>query len=827
MAKKELKKILNELIAESGGKKINDGSRIVSLDIPVVRGADKIASVDLNDVVIFDGVENIVSKLIEEIRESCFFGQSDVSVTVKVERDISPQFFDAGIYTISFYSLIENLEQLPLRFNDMVNHLRYIFNALQSPEINKGFFFQSGADENTPASLLFPFNREDGADQSGLHYLVERLPGAHFLRIIAEEVDHSRLNFRRINHRVISSIELINYSFNIREEAFIINAALINRCHDHKLSFKDSGLQLSSLIWFLHGLGYNSLDEITINWPRFVIDDFLTGNDAKWVGHFNRLLLILSDSTTKKLFSEGSTIETRYAGTKAYLSLTRKSRNLKIDLQEKLKISELAEYLVKMERLDKTVDKLESLPKNLHVLFIHHFTAETLAVLGAFDKMGVYAVDTLWVKYSGSVPSRYLETILSLPSSVYRFYGLQQLVGTHFRSGFSLSGHYSSIENLTLLKEQFEKGEYDFFEAMQRVGMHLFLNALLKDGNTRIVIAEDGGYLAPLVNRLALEKRTVGEVMGLFGYDEKTISDELKKQEFGQWISPRFCGSVEHTRNGYDALTAVETEFSQLAFPACTLAISNFKVNDESVEVAYSCLNAIENIMAGQGYVLNNRNVLVLGSLGAIGRQTMKIFSHRVGAGNLTGIDVKSDKNIEYAWQHVSNYSELTADTLASIDLIFGVVGRSVLDVTFFEELILNTNRNVIFLASGSTKRFEFIDFIDWTATLLDTPNPVLKGFPLKISTAPVEDPQTSALQGSIILFEIEKNGHTKQVYFYLLSSGMPVNFQYYGVARETMDSVMTEFVSLVNIVSWASEKVLPPKVLALDHSIDINGNLK
>ena len=139
----------------------------------------------------------------------------------------------------------------------------------------------------------------------------------------------------------------------------------------------------------------------------------------------------------------------------------------------------------------------------------------------------------------------------------------------------------------------------------------------------------------------------------------------------------------------------------------------------------------------------------------------------------------------------------------------------------------MNTNRNVIFLASGSTKRFEFIDFIDWTATLLDTPNPVLKVFPLKISTAPVEDPQTSALQGSIILFEIEKNGHTKQVYFYLLSSGMPVNFQYYGVARETMDSVMTEFVSLVNIVSWASEKVLPPKVLALDHSIDINGNLK
>ncbi|MBN2263274.1 MAG: hypothetical protein JW735_10195, partial [Prolixibacteraceae bacterium] len=59
---------------------------------------------------------------------------------------------------------------------------------------------------------------------------------------------------------------------------------------------------------------------------------------------------------------------------------------------------------------------------------------------------------------------------------------------------------------------------------------------------------------------------------------------------------------------------------------------------------------------------------------------------------------------------------------------------------------------------------------------------------------------------------------------FYLLSNLMPVNFQYYGVPRETMDRVMTEFVSLVNVVSRADELSLPPKLLALDHAIKLNG---
>jgi hypothetical protein len=65
-----------------------------------------------------------------------------------------------------------------------------------------------------------------------------------------------------------------------------------------------------------------------------------------------------------------------------------------------------------------------------------------------------------------------------------------------------------------------------------------------------------------------------------------------------------------------------------------------------------------------------------------------------------------------------------------------------------------------------------------------------------------------------------------KQINFYLLSNLMPVNFQYYGVPCETMDRVMTEFVSLVNSVASAPKGTLPGKLLPLDHAIDLDGKL-
>lgn len=59
-------------------------------------------------------------------------------------------------------------------------------------------------------------------------------------------------------------------------------------------------------------------------------------------------------------------------------------------------------------------------------------------------------------------------------------------------------------------------------------------------------------------------------------------------------------------------------------------------------------------MLNGQGFVLTNRKALVLGSLGAIGIQTMKTLSYRLGDSNLAGVDLKYDDNQNYSGEQVT-----------------------------------------------------------------------------------------------------------------------------------------------------------------------------
>ncbi|HPR33065.1 MAG TPA: hypothetical protein PLK12_13265, partial [Prolixibacteraceae bacterium] len=806
MARNKVTNVLNELIAEEGHNlREKRTDRIIALDLPVDFESPYKAWVDLNPLVMFDGIETLVQRLLELIRESCFWGQSDVSVSLSVERSVCPQLYDFGIYQVQFYSPVENLERLPVLYEIMSHQLHYIFNALQSPSIGRDLLINGSDGHTQDSAILFPFNRASEGDTSGLHYLIERKKGTHFLRITAEEQENNRINLRRIPHRVVSGIELIYDYFNIRREAQTIFHSIVARSNDNKIAFHDSGLQLATLIHFLLSSGYRQLSGITLNWTREIVSELLVKNNQNWYGAICRMLLILSDSSVVELLSSGAEIETTYCNTRIFLSLSQKNRNLQIDLQERVSIVPLNQYLEKMGQLYRVAVGFEKSLENVHVILIHHFTAETLAVLGAFDQMDVGAVDTLWVKYGGGIPSEFLETTLSLPGSLYRFYGLQPIHKNNLEQGFCLSKQVSSTDYFLDLQKHFLERKPEFFEAMQCLAMHLFLDVFTRDHSGRtVIIAEDGGYLAPLVNRLSLENRTVGEVFDAYNYKADNISQGQKEQRFFNWISPRYAGSVEHTRNGYDALKEVESRFSTLAFPAATLAVSHFKVFEESIEVAYSCINAIENILNSHGFVFNKRTCLVLGSLGAIGWQTMNIIRNRVGKKQLSGIDRKTIENSHCEWPQFASPDELPDDIRYTSDLIFGVIGQSILDHTFFDDLTRNTRCSRLFLASGSTKRVEFRDFLDWAASLSAASNPSVSGIPVRISTAELEDPQTSVLQGTIfrIEFEGEKRGRT--IEYYLLGNLMPVNFQYYGVPRETMDSVMVHFVMLVNRIAKA-----------------------
>ena len=268
-----------------------------------------------------------------------------------------------------------------------------------------------------------------------------------------------------------------------------------------------------------------------------------------------------------------------------------------------------------------------------------------------------------------------------------------------------------------------------FFEAMKFAAGHLFLKNALKSKKDKkpILIVEDGGYLAPQINRICLEKRTLKEVLELFGLiDNETLmsktdtrdhenqqrfSSEKKRvsvydagiempdqnelsQPIDQWLSDILIGSVEHTRNGYDNVLEVQEDFGMLAFPACSIAISDLKRTMEAKECAISILHAIESILQASGYTLSNRRALVLGSRGAIGGNLMEILSSRAGQKNVAGVDiVVENKKSTGNWLEAKKLEEIPKDFLYDTDLFVGVVGRSILKKDLIEDLILNSKR--------------------------------------------------------------------------------------------------------------------------------------
>jgi len=822
MSKKKVRGVLDELIREPGKRmKEPDLKQIVTLGIPVRHGEGNVTEVVLDEIDIFRGIDAVITKLLDQVRESCFFGQTDVFTSVNVQREECPELYNHGIHKVFFYSAFENLEQLGELYPKMNLHLRYIFNMMQSPAINRGLFRQSGSGKE-PEALLFPFNRDASDDTSGLHYLVERVPGSHFLRITAEELSHSRLNFRRIHHRLISTIDLGAKPYSFASDAAIMFSSLLSHCRDNKLSSRETGLQLGDLISYLKSAGYDELKEILMNWPRKLAGELLMHPGDSWRGLIDRLLLIIHDTTTSRLLNSQKVVKVLYRDAQAYVSLNQRGRSLQIDLGERVLTAALDHYLGTMGHLKNYVDNSEVQLKDVHLLFIHHLTNESLALLGAFDQLAAARVDTLWVKYTGSIPSSFMNSMMALPDSVYRFYAMQPINAGLMGNSYCLSDNYSPLNGFEGLQKYLVENKIGFFEAMQYMAMHLFLDAAaIAERGKKVVIAEDGGYLAPVVNQLAINRLTVGEVCQRYIYPADRIPERDIGMVFADWINDVYPGSVEHTRNGYDALKDVENIHGRLAFPACTLAISKYKVLDESIEVAYSCINAIENILNGQGFVLNTRRCLVLGSLGAIGIQTIYALLPRLGKEKLAGVDVEEQETRPHPCLQVSSISSLPGEVLYETDLFFGVVGKSILDASFFEDLVILTRCCNIFLVSGSTKRAEFLDFIHWVEKLLKEEQPTIAGYQSRLDTYPIEDPQTRTLLGSRIRFNIEMPAKTKTLDIYLLSHGMPVNFQYYGVPRETMDVVMSEFLAMVNIVCNSQKGDLPAKVLALDHQID------
>ena len=786
------------------------GSFLSTLHIPFSPLDNNNITVKLDNILLFQGLEKIVCKLLDEIRESCFNNSGDISASIDIELEDCPILEKIGINKISFFHFTNEPERLPFLYKSIANELRDIFNAIQNPSVNEGFF--NPDLQESPIALLFSSDNFIEEENIKLNYLVEFVSHSHLLRFTVEDIQRSRLNVKSINHREISTTEKLANFFTINQHSYIIFSTLINLCREYKLSYKDSGMQLSELLGAIKMQGYSNMREISINWTSNVVQSLLSEEREHWHSTLNGILLVLSDPIALKLLSEGKTISIDNNGQNAYLSFTQRGRNLQIDLDKKKPAVQLSKYLYDNEFIAAKTKLLGTSLEKTHILFITPFTQNTLIMLGAFEKMHAYSVDVLITNSAETILPSHIETALSLPESCFRFLGLKQAKGKHSAYKYCLSDKFSSIEDLAELQWWLEVGEFDLFHAIQRIGLHLLFNSLAHNKAISIVIIEDDAYLTSALTEYSSSRLSIAEVFETCGYENGLIPYETKSGNFNSWLNSGLAGSIEFGLNVASSTSETGKNIDYFPFKKVLPAEKLY----ESEEIAHTCINVIENLLNSTGRTINERNWLILGTQNNIGEHIKSILNQQTRSKNITGVltdGSQKSNNSDYL-----SIDDLPDSSYENSDMIFCISGNQAANENFFEKLIFQTHKRQLFLASGTTRNNEFIPFINWIEKLQTEKRDDREAYIINIEKKPIENQKSWSCPGTLYSIEINTDNNVKKLDLYLFNNGNPIYLQQYGIVHEALQESITECLQTLNSLATAKneyeEQVLEKKQL-------------
>ena len=843
---RDVRSLMKTLIREKemgetgGGVTLEKGSpgEMTTLGVPLEGRGGRDLCIDLTHVRVFRNLHTFAQLLIDEVIEQCGFGTADIMVRRKVDPNLTPELAAAGLDWVMIYARLDAAESLPFDHRHFGNCMQTVFRALQTQRwggvLFPDFFGvdKSGADE-TPPALLFPFHLREEEAETGRYFLVEYGRAGRFLRITIEDAGSSRLQLRHIPHRVADLTPRRSCLADVHLVAEQIHQGILRECVNYRSEFTEIPEHQRDLFNHLQKGGLPDLQALHFVWPTDEIQMLLIEkrDAADGLSRSLRILFkeiqLLDDPIVLSRLARGHVVEMVDGQFHVYFDVSRYGACLNVSFDERRSVFTLEQYLDRMPTLAASVEARRGSLKGVRLFLIHHTTSEVIGLIKAFQEAGCEALTTFFVKYGGIVPDAYLETILSLPPDFFRFYGLQRIESRYHLSGkFAFSRQFSPLTGLEEIDEAVFLNGADFLGAMRLAAGHLFLKEVMlaRRNGERILLVEDGGYLAPLINRFCLEQRSVGEV---FAHFRLAAPPGEEGGLFSEWMGAVFPGSVEHTRNGHDYDMEVMKEFGKLQFPVVSIAVSSLKRGPEARQCAVSILNAVENIFHRLGALLSKRNVLVLGSAGAIGGFLKRELLYRLDSGLLFGVDIAASADQNTKIVEVQNVEDLGRENLARIDTVIGVVGRSILRDEHQVEMILHGGSKAIYFISGSTKTVEFADLEIFLQGLRDAANPCLGEKPVQVGLLPLRDLQTGVLQGYRVNLTFPTDPE-KDKALYLLGELMPINFLYYGIPGEIVDEVMAQLFTvscgLVQRQRSAASK-LPPRVMAIDRDIDADAN--
>jgi hypothetical protein len=786
---------------------------------------------DLSDLPPFRGLSVLSRALSDAVVAQACSDRADINVERGIRQRENPELLEhlgvTRVRVCAEHETVAEIAQHPDRFGD---RLRALFGTLQRARYRDALF--SAEQPGGSRALVFHFDfppLEEGAPVR-LRFVLERVrsnrpDGESALRVTIEDPRGRRLSLDSIPHVEVQDVDRRTFIAGSTRIAQTWREALRREAERGRQSFVDRRTPRNHLFQQLDHAGLEALRSVEIHWGDEFAPTLLSGDPDALDPVLKKVLLALEDRQLRRLLAEREVIRLELGGVAAFLDLSQHERVLNVSLGRRRERVDIDQFLARMPSTAALCGDDAPLA-DVKVLLVHHITAEALGLIAALRRLGCRDLVTLFVAYTDDAPSEYLDPLLDLPPDEFQAFALSRVPDEERIEGvYRLSNQYSALPHDDTLADVVSRGRPRFFDAMQRVGARLFLDQVRRaeaDGQ-RCMVIEDGGYVAPMVNRACLEGRTVREFLA---ESDPSCRDDRALRKV---LDPHFIGSVEHTRNGHDRLRAVETKRQGLAFPAFSIAVSRLKREVEAREVAISLLNAVDNALHASGLVLSRRRCLVLGSRGAIGRHAMAFLHERLmdGDDQLAGVDLAVDgAPVVGHVVEAQRYAALPRELRMRMDLVLGVTGVSVLTGLDLEEWLLDGEAPRLILASGSTKTEEFAELASWMEeNVLGRPDLRIRDRHARVWLQEMRDPLSGRIFGRRCRFALEADGGAREREVIFLANGTPVNFLFYGVPTELIDQVLAELVGVsLGLLVRTRDGAVAPRLHAVDAEIDSRG---
>lgn len=824
-------------------------------------------TIDMRTAMFIPKLSVFLKNVMKEVQLKMKDLTTDLFIYYHLDPELVPELVELGCHNILIQARSQVMKELQITPDIIFQSISTIFHSFQIPHWGSALFKSTGSNEkpekNRSAALLFPFHYFTKPGQNNYFCFVEYHKGEQQLRITIDDPLYPSINLQSIPHNVVSNLDARIHFENLKHIAKSVyyEILLAKQNAGRQLEYSYATKKHSEIFQELQKAGFQHLNTLMFYWSKKTEETLIAKEETDPLAQIGRILLALEEKSVIEQLITGKELEIIFGNDKiAYLDLSMRGQWLNISFDERRTAVSVKQYLERMPYLKTVSHQPEPAFENTHILLIHHLTPEILALMRGLELQGISSLQTLFVRYNPHVPSSYREALLSLPEENFHSVALQKCSQGNFASDyFILSEYFSSLRTWQSLKQILEEEKLDFFKAMQLCAGQFFFRkaALIEQTNSKLLLIEDGGYLAPFINRLCLENKTVLEALTYYRFPASEIqlfSTNIDlSQPLKDWLKKIFIGSIEHTRNGYDALVDVNKTFNQLAFPACSIAVSDIKRFKEGKEVAVSIIHAVESILHILGFVLSSRNVLVLGSCGTIGVPLVYDLRQRL-SGHVLGVDVQiGDKKFIVRDQEMifeaHSIDDIPKETLYGCDLFIGVIGRSILMPKTIEEILIHSKSPRLFFASGSTKQVEFTHLLDYLKKIQQMDEPLINDLPVILEEAEIRDVASNNYLGRCIRISVSESAQDtlclqskpssylntpiqdKFVFWkeiYLLGDLMPINFYYSGVPTEIIDLVLSQLMEVSQGLSthYYQNRPLPDKVLAVDHEIDSSANL-